>query len=40
MDEFLELCKHWKRLTDKFPKGWKASGLKAPQMVRFQTPCT
>ena len=40
VDEFLELCKHWKRVTDKFPKGWKASNTKAPQTVRYQTRCT
>ena len=33
VDEFLELCKHWKRLTDKFPKNWVDPKPKACQMV-------
>lgn len=33
VDEFLELCKHWKRITDKFPEGWVDPKPKARQMV-------
>ena len=33
MDEFLELCKHWKRVTDKFPEDWVNPKPQARQMV-------
>ena len=36
-DEFLELCKHWKRMTDKFHMGWKALKPKALQTVRYMS---
>ena len=36
VDEFLELCKHWKRITDKFPEGWVDPKPNARQMVDCQ----
>ncbi len=34
VDEFLELCRHWKRLTDKFAADWVSPEPDARQTVQ------